>query len=119
MFSAYLLSSRRGRHPYLLYVGFLTALSGKPFDIIFEKVNSRNGNASESKLLGGEGWEKWDEEMGSDGGQKKVVTEQEEEVNGEEVRNAVEQMRVMEYVRGGISSVALIMGLVGLWGDGA
>lgn len=42
-----------------------------------------------------------------------------EDVNGEEVRQAVERMRYTEGVRAGISGVAFAMGVVGVWGDGA
>ncbi len=39
-------------------------------------------------------------------------------VNGEEVRSAVENFQVTQGVRAGVSAVALAMGVVGIWGDG-
>jgi autophagy-related protein 33 len=42
-----------------------------------------------------------------------------DEVNGEQVREAVERKRVVESVKGGCAAVAFGMAVVGLWGDGA
>jgi autophagy-related protein 33 len=45
--------------------------------------------------------------------------EGEEDVNGEEVRSAMEGFKLSQLVRTGLSAVAFAMSLVGLWGDGA
>jgi autophagy-related protein 33 len=42
-----------------------------------------------------------------------------EELNGEQVRQKVERLQVLESVRAGVTGVAFAMGVVGLWGDGA
>lgn len=42
-----------------------------------------------------------------------------DDVNGEQVRHAVERMKFTEGVRAAISGVAFAMGVVGIWGDGA
>jgi autophagy-related protein 33 len=42
-----------------------------------------------------------------------------DEVNGEQVRRAVEGMRVKEGVRAVVAGVAFGMQVVGIWGDGA
>lgn len=55
-------------------------------------------------------------------GLKSVVGEEgeraEAEVNGEEVRGAVERFGFAEAVRTGVSGVAFAMAVVGIWGDG-
>lgn len=45
--------------------------------------------------------------------------EAEEDINGEEVRNAMEGFKLSQSVRTAITAVAFAMSLVGLWGDGA
>jgi len=42
-----------------------------------------------------------------------------DEVNGEQVRLAVERKQVVEWVKTGLAGVAFAMQVVGLWGDGA
>lgn len=42
-----------------------------------------------------------------------------DDVNGEEVGQAVERMRVVEGARAVVSGLAFGMGVVGIWGDGA
>jgi autophagy-related protein 33 len=45
--------------------------------------------------------------------------EAEEDINGEEVRDAMEGFKLSQSVRTVITAVAFAMSLVGLWGDGA
>ena len=47
------------------------------------------------------------------------LEEQGDDVNGEQVRHAVERMRTVEAATAGVTGLAFAMGLVGLWGDGA
>lgn len=42
-----------------------------------------------------------------------------DDVNGEEVGQAVERMRVTESVRAVVAGLVFAMQVVGLWGDGA
>jgi autophagy-related protein 33 len=42
-----------------------------------------------------------------------------EEVNGEQVREAVERKKVTESVKATFAGIAFGMAVVGLWGDGA
>jgi len=88
LLSAYLLSPRRLRHPYLLYTSLLALLSGPAVDYALAKDRPRGMEA-------------------------------EQDVNGEQVRQEVERMRVVEGVRAGVAGVAFAMGVVGIWGDGA
>ena len=56
------------------------------------------------------------------GNEKRQVMELEaqgDEVNGEQVRLAVERKQVVEWVKTGLAGVAFAMQVVGLWGDGA
>ncbi|KAF2652161.1 hypothetical protein K491DRAFT_605417 [Lophiostoma macrostomum CBS 122681] len=104
LFSAYLLSPRRARHPYLLYTSIFTFLSGAGVDYGLALLSSRNTNKE------------------GDGDEWRTIVELEaqgEGVNGEQVRQAVERMRVREGVRAGVAGVAFAMQVVGIWGDGA
>lgn len=61
-----------------------------------------------------------DEEMGvksvsSENGES--ASEEEEDVNGEELRRAMEGFRLVQGVRAGVSGLAFAMGVVGVWGD--
>ncbi|KAL1606482.1 hypothetical protein SLS60_003886 [Paraconiothyrium brasiliense] len=96
LFSAYLLSPRRFRHPYLLYTSIFAFISGPGVDYA---VAFREGKNEQRALLD--------------------LEAQGDDVNGEEVRHAVERMKVTEAWRAGISGVAFAMGVVGIWGDGA
>jgi autophagy-related protein 33 len=42
-----------------------------------------------------------------------------DDVNGEQVRHAVENMQVTERVRAVVVGLSFAMGVVGMWGDGA
>jgi autophagy-related protein 33 len=41
-----------------------------------------------------------------------------EDINGEEVRSAMEGFKYSQSVRAGVSAVGFAMSVVGLWGDG-
>jgi autophagy-related protein 33 len=46
-------------------------------------------------------------------------SEDEEDINGEVVRRAVEKSQVVEQVKTGLWGLGFVMGVVGIWGDGA
>ena len=50
---------------------------------------------------------------------KRVAMDEVEEVNGEQVEKKARDQQYIEFVRTGVSGVGFIMGVVGLWGDGA
>ncbi|KAF2201721.1 hypothetical protein GQ43DRAFT_393647 [Delitschia confertaspora ATCC 74209] len=104
LFSAYLLSPRRFRHPYLLYMVIVSTISGPGIELAM-KLKDGNRDAKEEELR----LELADLEEGKAG----------EAVNGERVRGAIERLRVKEGVRSLVAGVAFSMGLVGLWGDAA
>ncbi|KAF2015529.1 hypothetical protein BU24DRAFT_421834 [Aaosphaeria arxii CBS 175.79] len=96
LFSAYLLSPRRFRHPYLLYTSILTFLSGPGVDFAIQLKE------------------------GSDASREALDLEaQGDDVNGEMVRKNVERMQYTENVRSIVAGLAFTMATVGLWGDGA
>lgn len=47
------------------------------------------------------------------------VAEEEGEVNGEQVEKEARRQQFVEFVRTGVSGVGFVMGVVGIWGDGA
>jgi autophagy-related protein 33 len=96
LFSAYLISPKRFRHPYLLYTSIFTFLSGPGVDYA---VNFRQGANERRTVLD--------------------LEAQGDDVNGEEVRQAVERMKFTETIRTAVSSIAFAMSVVGIWGDGA
>jgi len=48
-----------------------------------------------------------------------VVEEEVGEVNGEQVEKKAREQQWIEFVRMGVSGVGFVMGVVGIWGDGA
>lgn len=96
LFSAYLLSPRRFRHPYLLYTSILSFVSGPGIDFI---VSWRQGTDDRRTAL--------------------ALEAQGDDVNGEQVREAVERKKFNESVKATFAGLAFAMSVVGLWGDGA
>lgn len=48
-----------------------------------------------------------------------VVTEDVGEVNGEQVEKKAREQQWIEFLRMGVSGAGFVMGVVGIWGDGA
>lgn len=90
------MSPRRFRHPYLLYTSILSFVSGPGIDYVSSWQNGINERRTALDL----------EAQGDD-------------VNGEQVREAVERRKVNESIKTTLSAVAFAMSVVGLWGDGA
>ena len=58
--------------------------------------------------------------MAMDKGMKqRVVKDEVGEVNGEQVEKKARDQQWLEFVRTGVSGLGFVMGVVGLWGDGA
>jgi hypothetical protein len=75
-------------------------------------------------FLGGQGVEYWYNGLtrfpglrGKEGGYVDVEVEQ--EVNGEKVEAEMGRERWIQAVRTGVCGVGFVMGVVGVWGDGA
>jgi autophagy-related protein 33 len=96
LFSAYLLSPPRFRHPYLLYTSIFTFVSGPGIDYAVSLKEGTNETRATLNL----------EAQGDD-------------VNGEQVRQQVERMQLTEGVRAVVGGLAFAMGVIGIWGDGA
>ena len=50
---------------------------------------------------------------------QRVVKDEVGEVNGEQVEKKARDQQWIEFVRTGVSGVGFVMGVVGIWGDGA
>jgi autophagy-related protein 33 len=96
LFSAYLISPRRFRHPYLLYTSILSFVSGPGIDYA---VSWRQGSNEQRTAM----------ELEAQG----------DDVNGEQVREAVERKKFNESVKASFAGLAFAMSVVGIWGDGA
>jgi autophagy-related protein 33 len=91
-----LISPRRFRHPYLLYTSILSFVSGPGIDYA---VSWRQGSNEQRTAM----------ELEAQG----------DDVNGEQVREAVERKKFNESVKASFAGLAFAMSAVGLWGDGA
>ncbi|QDS74730.1 hypothetical protein FKW77_000890 [Venturia effusa] len=110
--TAFALSSPRRRHPYLLWTSIVCAAGFVP------GVNRfvRNG-VSQEEEVDIKGMEESGVIVGSNGSSESG--EEQETVNGEIVRRGVERGRKVEAVRTGIWGLAFLLGVVGIWGEGA
>ncbi|EOA83467.1 uncharacterized protein SETTUDRAFT_93952 [Exserohilum turcica Et28A] len=96
LFSAYVLSPRRFRHPYLLYTSIFAFVSGPGVDYA---VTAMEGASEQRQVM----------ELEAQG----------DAVNGELVREVVERRQRTERIKTALAGVAFAMQVVGLWGDGA
>jgi len=96
LFSAYLLSPPRLRHPYLLYTSIFTFVSGPGVDYAVSLKEGTNERRATLNL----------EAQGDD-------------VNGEQLRLQVERMKLTEGVRAVVGGLSFAMSVIGIWGDGA
>ncbi|TKA46892.1 hypothetical protein B0A54_03848 [Friedmanniomyces endolithicus] len=94
---AFALSPKRIRHPYLLWTAAIAAGSGGMSFVI--------GDGFGKGLGKGRGKDFGMEEMG--------------DVNGEGVERRARELQWGEVLRMGVSGVGFVMGVVGIWGDGA
>ncbi|CBX97237.1 hypothetical protein IAQ61_007350 [Plenodomus lingam] len=96
LFSAYLLSPRQARHPYLLYTSIFAFASGPGVDYA---VTLSQGSSEQRQVLD--------------------LEAQGDNVNGEQVRQAVERRQSTERLKTVLAGLTFAMQVVGLWGDGA
>ncbi|CAO2651541.1 Nn.00g041110.m01.CDS01 [Neocucurbitaria sp. VM-36] len=96
LFSAYLLSPKRLRHPYLLYTSIFAFVSTPAVDYA---VSWREGTDEKRQVLD--------------------LEAQGDQVNGEQVRQAVERKQLAERAKTALAGLAFAMQVVGIWGDGA
>ncbi|KAF2721730.1 hypothetical protein K431DRAFT_246621 [Polychaeton citri CBS 116435] len=86
---AFFLSPSRVRHPYLLWTSLVAASSGGLNLLMDSKYKSR------------------------------VTKEAIDEINGEEVEKDARGQQWLEGVRSALAGAGFVMGVIGLWGDGA
>ncbi|KAK4625624.1 Autophagy-related protein 33 [Fulvia fulva] len=89
LFLAFYLSPSHLRHPYLLWTGAVAGLSG-----------------GLNLLMGARD-------------KKAVAIEDVEDVNGEQVERRARSAQMVEFVRTGVAGLGFVMGVIGVWGDGA
>jgi autophagy-related protein 33 len=77
------------RHPYLIWTSLVAAASGG-LNLMMDRSMKQQ-----------------------------VVKDEVGEVNGEQVEQRTREQQTIEFTRTAVSGVGFIMGVVGLWGDGA
>jgi autophagy-related protein 33 len=114
---AFILAPRRGKHPYLIWTALACGLGATPkvVDRIAARISgpSRTPSSTERSPRA--------EELSESGvmvGQSSS-SDDEEDINGEVVRRSVEKSQVVEQVKTGLWGLGFMMGVVGIWGDGA
>ncbi|KAK3058654.1 hypothetical protein LTR09_000219 [Extremus antarcticus] len=91
---AFYLSPSRVRHPYLLWTALAASASGGLNLAMDKRLKRRVVKGAEDE-----------EDM--------------DDVNGEQVEKRAREQQWIEFVRTGVSGLGFVMGVVGLWGDGA
>jgi autophagy-related protein 33 len=113
---AWVISSKRRKHPYLVWVSVSSILGSFGVDFWFHR---------DQGLMG------WSQLVIQDVGiptmRKKSIVRKEDDlvvvgaeqvVNGESVERDMNHERRLQQVRAWLSGAALTMGIIGLWGDG-
>lgn len=126
LITAYTLASSRNKHPYLLWTALVSFIGGQGIEYYynglqrFPTFRSRKAVAPQDdgvrgrKAMG-------DSEYVSVGRETSSGSEEEKEfaVNGEKVEMEMARERKVQFVRTIVSGVGFMMGVVGIWGDGA
>lgn len=121
---AYVLSPRGARHPYLLWTPLLVAGSGLA-DLVLRPERAktiaaaRQSRKREEKKKKGKMEASYEVLGDSHSEGTSASDEGEEDVNGEELRSAMEGFRLSQMVRLALAGTGFVMSLVGIWGDGA
>ncbi|KZF22907.1 hypothetical protein L228DRAFT_261028 [Xylona heveae TC161] len=111
--TAYFFSPPRGRHPYLLWTSLMVALSAG-VDFALQKNEARLFSLSKRQ-----------EQSGSESGELPLHEAKRAEegyagaINGEEVKSRMEAFQLAQTVRACVAGIGFLMGVVGIWGDGA
>lgn len=121
---AYVFSPRGARHPYLLWTSLLVVTSGFT-DLVLRPeraktiTDAKQARTKDRKMKGR--MDSSYEVVGDSHseGNGSTSDEGEEEVNGEEIRSAMEAFKFSQSARAGISALGFAVSVVGLWGDGA
>jgi len=127
---AYILSPRGSKHPYLLWTTLFVASSGLT-DFILRPSRTKTLTAAKTqrqkeksvtrRVVSSRKMEASYEVLGDSNseGTMSGCEEVEEEVNGEEIREAIGGFLKDQMVRTVIAGVGFATSIVGIWGDGA
>jgi autophagy-related protein 33 len=112
LLTCYTLASPRGKHPYLLWTALVGFVGGQGVEWWFNGFSRFGFSSGGVKGRGGK-----EMEVGEKG---YVQVEQEEgTVNGERVEAEMAREARTQNVRTVVGLVGFLMGVVGIWGDGA
>lgn len=117
--AAFVLAPRRARHPYLIYTAILCALGASPR--IVDKIATRISPLQKQATGIPDRLARSNSEMAESAvmvGQSSS-SEDEEDVNGEVVRKAVERNQLAESVKTGLWGFGFLLSIIGIWGEGA
>ncbi|KAF7513529.1 hypothetical protein GJ744_008823 [Endocarpon pusillum] len=107
LITCYSLAAARGKHPYLLWTALMAFLAGQGLEYYYNGLDrfptlrrsASSERAARSYVM--------------------VTDEDEASVNGEKVEMEMSRERRVQAVRALISGLGFVMGVVGIWGDGA
>lgn len=120
--SAYVLSPRGFRHPYLLWSTLIVAAGGAA-DLLLAPARGTASLAPKERARKDKGKAKLDAsyEMLGDSNSDAGVSDEgaEEDVNGEDVRAQMVSFKSLQDVRFYLSGAGFVVSLIGLWGDGS
>lgn len=111
-------SPRRLRHPYLLYTSVLAILSGVAPALLPKPATATQRSLPAKKPVPRARMESSYEVLG-DIHSETASEEEIDDLHGDEVRTQLESLTTSFVVRGGLSAVAFVLAVVGIWGDGA
>ncbi|KFY38110.1 hypothetical protein V495_06749 [Pseudogymnoascus sp. VKM F-4514 (FW-929)] len=120
--SAYALSPRGFRHPYLLWSTLIVAASGS-VDFFLQPGRPTSSPALKERTRKDKGKAKLDAsyELLGDSNSEAGISDggSEEDVNGEDVRAEMLGFKSLQALRFYLSGAGFVVSLIGLWGDGA
>lgn len=115
---AYALSPRQQKHPYLLWTSLFVISSGLT-DFVLPTPKTIAPKPRVKKVSKNRQMDASYEVVGQDSNSEGTSGEEEDEVNGEEVRMQMEGFMTGQIVRTAIAGLGFAMSVVGIWGDGA
>jgi autophagy-related protein 33 len=121
---AYILSPRSHKHPYLLWTSFFIASSSLT-DIFLpstapQPLSTQTASTRKVDRKGkGRQMDASYDVLGVSDRESEEEIDEDDEVNGEEVRVQMEGFRLGQLIRTAVAGVGFAMSVVGIWGDGA
>ncbi|RQM06860.1 hypothetical protein DH86_00000011, partial [Scytalidium sp. 3C] len=116
---AYVLSPRSQKHPYLLWSALFVAGSSLT-DFVFPTKSISEPKPSREQKGKSRQMDASYEVVGDSHSEGTTSGEEvEEEVNGEEVREALKSFMTSQVARTAVAGIGFVMSVIGIWGDGA